>query len=189
LFSAAGIPVNYSGGTGWSLKFFNYSKDNNGIMKDLQCLATIQILHQVALFGMFGWTQEGLYGLLFWWIVPVLVGYPVVNIIHNLEHINCEVSNKEPHPPLRNTARSMKSNLFLCVLLWDTNYHVEHHCYPMVPFFNLHKLNELMYDTVIHNDKDYFITEQWEAFRSGGWIDQQSADMSACRRKMEKKAE
>jgi fatty acid desaturase len=184
LFSAAGIPVDYSG-TGWSLKEFNYSEDS-GIMQDLQRSAIIQILHQVALFGIFGRTQEGLYGLIFWWIMPVLVGYPFVNFIRNLEHADCEVS-KEPHC-LRN-ARSVRSILLIRVLLWDTNYHVEHHSYPMVPFFNLHKLNELMYATVIHNEKDYFITEQWEAFRSGGWIDQQSADMAAYQKKMEKKAE
>ena len=51
----------------------------------------------------------------------------------------------------------------------------------MVPFFNLHKLNELMYEHVIHNERDYFATQNWNAFKPGGWIDEQSRDMAAFR--------
>mmetsp|Transcript_118555 Transcript_118555/g.232859 ORF Transcript_118555/g.232859 Transcript_118555/m.232859 type:complete len:133 (+) Transcript_118555:316-714(+) len=41
----------------------------------------------------------------------------------------------------------------------------------------LHKLNELMHDHVIHNERDHFTTQNWAAFQRGGWIDQQMADM------------
>jgi fatty acid desaturase len=180
LFSAAGIPVDYSG-TSWSLGDFYYTKES-GIMSDLQRTAQIQLLHWVAFFAIFGRTKEGLQQMFFWWIIPVLVGYPVVNYFRNLEHADCEV-NRDPNC-LKNT-RSVRSNLLVRVLLWDTNFHAEHHCYPMVPFFNLHKLNELMYDHVIHNEYDHFTIQNWAAFKSGGWIDQQMADMEEYRRRQQ----
>ena len=172
LFSAAGIPVDYSG-TSWSLGDFYYTKES-GIMEDLQRTAQVQILHWVTFVALFGRTQDGLIQMAFWWVIPVLLGYPVVNYFRNLEHADCEVS-RDPNC-LRNT-RSVRSNLLVRVLLWDTNFHAEHHCYPMVPFFNLHKLNELMYEHVIHNEHDHFTVQNFTAFMPGGWIDQQMADM------------
>ena len=177
-YSACGIPVDYSG-TSWNLGDTYYT-EKSGIMKDLQQTAIVQILHWVIFFAVFGHTKEGLQGMVFWWIAPVLLGYPVVNYFRNLEHADCEVS-KDPNC-LRNT-RSVRSNLIIRVLLWDTNFHAEHHCYPMVPFYNLHKLNELMYDHVIHNERDHFTTQNFAAFMPGGWIDRQSADMAAFAKK------
>lgn len=171
-FSAIGVPVDYSG-TGWSLKDWTYSTES-GIMQTLQRTARIQILHWVVIALAFGQTAEGRSNLLFWWIAPVLLGYPVVNYVRNLEHADCEIS-KEPNC-LKNT-RSVRSNLVVRILLWDTNYHAEHHCYPMVPFHNLHKLNEEMYPHVIHNECDYFASQNWSACKSGGWIDQQKQAM------------
>lgn len=182
-FSAMGIPVDYSG-TGWSLKEWTYSTES-GIMRTLQRTAIIQILHWVAIGTLFGQTSEGRKALLFWWIIPVLLGYPVVNFVRNLEHADCEVS-KQPNC-LLNT-RSVRSNLFIRLLLWDTNYHAEHHCYPMVPFYNLHKLNDEMYPHVVHNERDYFLSQNWGAFKSGGWIDKQrdAMDKYAAQRKIAK---
>jgi hypothetical protein len=47
----------------------------------------------------------------------------------------------------------------------------------MVPFYNLHKLNELMYEHVLHNERDHFTTQNFAAVKSGGWIDQQADRM------------
>ena len=176
LYSAAGIPVDYSG-TGWSLGDMYYTPES-GIMQDLQRTAQLQLLHWVVFVALFGRSVEGIQRMLFWWVIPVLVGYPVVNYFRNLEHADCEVS-RDPNC-LRNT-RSVRSNLLIRILLWDTNFHAEHHCYPMVPFFNLHKLNDLMYEHVIHNERDHFTTQNWAAFKRGGWIDQQMADMETYR--------
>lgn len=172
IMSARGIPVDYSG-TGWHLDEYYYEKDS-AIMKDLQKTAILQLLHWVAFFVIFGQTKAGLQGLFFWWIVPNWCGYPVVNYFRNLEHADCEVS-KDPNC-LKNT-RSVRSNLIIRTLLWDTNYHAEHHCYPMVPFYNLHKLNELMYEHILHKERDHFTTQNFAAFKPGGWIDRQQKEM------------
>lgn len=184
VMSALGIPVDYSGFS-WSLENWSYS-DESGIMRDLQQTAMLQILHYVALFCFFGQTKEGIQSLLFWWVVPVFLGYPVVNYFRNLEHADCEVS--EISNCLRNT-RSVRSNLIIRTLLWDTNYHAEHHCYPMVPFFNLHKLNKLMYDHVIHNERDHFTTQNWACLKPNGWIDKQRKMMNTAANKVKPKSE
>jgi fatty acid desaturase len=174
LNSAAGIAVDYSG-TGWSLKEWSYGKDS-GIMRTLQRTALAQLACDAAMFIIFGRSKQGLYGLVFWWIVPVLCGYPAVNFIRNLEHADCEVS-KEPNF-LLNT-RSVQSNIVVRTLLWDTNFHAAHHSYPMVPFFNLQQLNDLIYPHVLHNEHDHFTTQNWAAIKAGGWIDQQAARTKA----------
>ena len=50
---------------------------------------------------------------------------------------------------------------------------------PLRPFFNLHKINELMYDHVIHNEANHFTTQNWEAIKPGGWVTQQFQCMQA----------
>ena len=117
---------------------------------------------------------NGFETVLFYWIAPVFVGYPLINYFRNLEHADCEIS-QEPNC-LRNT-RSVRSNPIVRFFLWDTNFHAEHHCYPMVPFYNLSKINEQMYDHVIHKERDHFSTQNWAAIAPGGWIDEQARCM------------
>jgi len=168
VFSAMGIPVDYSGYK-WGLEGWNYGQDS-GIMRQLQMTAIAQICGYATMFLIFGRTQEGLQDLAFWWICPVLVGYPVVNYFRNLEHADCEVSKENNN--LLNT-RTVRSNLLVRTIMWDTNFHAEHHCYPMVPFFNLHKINALMHDHVVHNECGYFTKQNWECIKPNGWIDKQ----------------
>lgn len=165
VFSALGIPVDYSG-TGWSLNEFKFDE---ATMRHLQLWAIAQLTCYAVVIAVFV-PQNGK-ALLFWWIIPVLVGYPAVNFFRNLEHADCEISK---HPNCLRNTRSVRSNFIIRTLLWDTGFHAEHHCYPMVPFYNLHKINELMYDHVIHNEQDHFSTQNWAAVMPGGWIDQQA---------------
>jgi fatty acid desaturase len=166
--SARGIPVDYTG-KGWSMKTEKYSQES-GIMRDLQNAALRQIFFYILIFGLFGRSRASLQALLFWWIVPVILGYPMINFFRNLEHADCEVS--KDGNCLHNT-RTVESNFLIRQLLWNTNYHVEHHCYPMVPFFNLPKLHELMDPYIVHNECKHFTSQNWACAKLGGWIDQQ----------------
>jgi fatty acid desaturase len=165
VFSALGVPVDYSG-TGWSLTDWTHEEPT---MRHLQRWALAQLSCYAIIVTMF---SNNLQAILFWWIVPVLIGYPAVNFFRNLEHADCELSTDVPNC-LHNT-RSVRSNLIVRTLLWDTNFHAEHHTYPMVPFYNLHKLNALLSEHVIHNEIDHFTTQNWAAVMPGGWIDQQT---------------
>ncbi len=42
----------------------------------------------------------------------------------------------------RQCSRTVKINFFLEFLYWGMNYHVEHHMFPGIPFYNLKKLND-----------------------------------------------
>lgn len=172
--SARGKAVDYSG-FGWSLKEWNYSAES-GIMRQIQRCAWGQIAFYICMFLIFGRSQAGLQNLAFWWICPVIVGYPVVNFFRNLEHADCEVS--EVSNCLLNT-RSVSSNLLVRVILWDTTFHAEHHCYPMVPFFNLHKISALMKGHVVHSEFSDFTTQHWNCIKPNGWIDTQHQEMMA----------
>lgn len=176
--SARGIPVDYTG-KGWSMKTETYSPES-GIMRDLQNAARAQLFNYIIIFALFGRSKAGLQALLFWWIVPVILSYPMINYFRNLEHADCEVSMESNC--LKNT-RTVESNFLIRQLLWNTNYHVEHHCYPMVPFFNLPKLHELMDPYIDHNETKHFTAQNWACVKPGGWIDQQK------KASVEKKAE
>ena len=191
--SACGVPVDYSG-TGWSLK--DWTLDSS-IVREIQLFAIAQICHYIVIFTFFGRSIEGLQFLAFWWLLPVILGYPFVNYFRNLEHADCDVSNEEQPQPNMNTnclqnTRSVRSNPLIRLLLWDTNYHAEHHCYPMVPFYNLHKINELLskQDAILHNECNHFTSQNWTCWMSGGWIDQQKVGMDAyAYNEMKKKSE
>jgi fatty acid desaturase len=118
IYSACGVPVDYSG-TGWSLKDWTYSAQS-GIMRRIQMTAVAQITIYMLVLMTLGQTICGIQKLLFWWIAPVIIGYPAVNYVRNLEHADCEVSKVSNC--LRNT-RSVRSNPLMRLLLWDTNYH------------------------------------------------------------------
>ena len=182
--SAFGYAVDYSGWK-WSLENWNYSAES-GIMRQLQQWAWGQIAWYITMFLTFGQTREGLQNLAFWWICPVLIGYPVVNFFRNLEHSDCEVN--EVSNCLLNT-RTVHSCLLVRTILWDTNYHAEHHCYPMVPFFNLHKLHALMKGHVVHGEFDSFVRQNWQCVKPNGWIDQQRTEKSTREEKIRPKTE
>jgi fatty acid desaturase len=167
LSAAYGVPIDYSG-TGWSMKTDVYSQEH---VDDLKKTARIQLLVYIAVFAIFGRTKEGLQNIFFWWIVPVIIGYCPINYVRNAEHADCEINESNM---LKNT-RTVDSNPLVRQLLWNTNYHVEHHIYPMVPFFNLPKLHELMKEHAVHNECKHFTTQNWAYVRPGGWIDQQNS--------------
>ena len=96
-----------------------YSPES-GLMQNLQRAAQKQLLVYTFVFGLFGQTKEGIAALAFWWFVPVIIGYPAVNYVRNLEHADCEVS-KEMNC-LKNT-RTVESNFLIRQLLWNTNFH------------------------------------------------------------------
>ncbi len=73
--------------------------------------------------------------LLWLWLLPMLVGQPVLRLFLLAEHTGC------PHVPdmLRNT-RTTFTGAWLRFIAWNMPYHAEHHAFPAVPF---HKLPEL----------------------------------------------
>jgi fatty acid desaturase len=80
--------------------------------------------------------------LLLWlWIVPVLLGQPVLRLYLLAEHGDCpRVADM-----LENT-RTTFTNRIVRALAWNMPYHAEHHLFPQVPFDRLPELHRLVRD-------------------------------------------
>ncbi len=78
--------------------------------------------------------------LVLWlWLVPVLIGQPVLRLYLLAEHGHC--------PPVANmleNTRTTFTNRLVRALAWNMPYHAEHHSMPNVPFHQLPALHAEM---------------------------------------------
>ena len=86
-----------------------------------------------------GALAAGASSLLWHWLLPLLLGQPVMRWIRMTEHVGCAT---EPDP-LRNTRTTDVSAPWRW-LAWNMNYHAEHHIAPQVPFHALPRLRALL---------------------------------------------
>ena len=73
---------------------------------------------------------------MWYWIVPVLLGEPVMRAIRMTEHVGM--------PPVDDMRRNTRTNLIstpLRWLCWNMNYHAEHHYASSVPYHALPRLH------------------------------------------------
>jgi fatty acid desaturase len=78
--------------------------------------------------------------LVFWiWLLPVAIGQMALRIFLLSEHADC------PHVAdmFENTRTTFTTRL-MRLITWNASYHIEHHVYPTVPFYNLPQLHERM---------------------------------------------
>lgn len=73
---------------------------------------------------------------LLYWIIPRLMGEPVMRWIRVAEHVGCEYT-----PDLTRNTRTTRPSLLLRAIFWNMSYHAEHHLCPAVPFHALPKLH------------------------------------------------
>lgn len=81
------------------------------------------------------WT--GTVEVLTYWLIPRLMGEPVMRWIRVTEHTGCEEG-----PDLRRNTRTTRANPLFRALFWNMPYHAEHHLCPAVPFHALRRLHE-----------------------------------------------
>jgi fatty acid desaturase len=81
-----------------------------------------------------GWTAP-----LTYWLLPLLLGQPVMRFIRMTEH----VGRPQIPDPLQNTRTTRVSWLWR-LLAWNMNFHGEHHLLPSVPFHALPRFNALL---------------------------------------------
>jgi fatty acid desaturase len=73
------------------------------------------------------------------WVVPMLLGQPVLRAVLMAEHRGCPENNDR----MANTRTTLASRAF-GLLFWNANLHIEHHWAPGVPFHALPKLHALL---------------------------------------------
>ena len=102
--------------------------------------------------------------LLHCWFIPLLIASLMVNIRGWAEH-----QLTVPDHPLRQT-RTVTSNWFYSFLNINLNYHLEHHLFPGVPWYNLpalHKLLQPEYEKAGASIYKSYFGFLWDAFRIG----------------------
>lgn len=89
--------------------------------------------------------------VLFWlWILPVLIGQPVLRVYLLAEHGLC--------PPVANMFENTRTTFTSRVvrwLAWNMPYHIEHHSMPNVPFHKLPELHDLMRPHLVSTSHGY----------------------------------
>jgi fatty acid desaturase len=102
--------------------------------------------------------------LLWYWIVPALLGQPMLRLYLLAEHAACPRSADM----LENT-RTTYTNGLVRFLAWNMPFHAEHHAWPSIPFHALPQTNALVRDKVRKTAPSYraALGEIWRTMRAG----------------------
>ena len=130
----------------WFLRRFgtnkkgDHSKENKGL----------RILFYLALFTVLTLTGTWLYFLVFWF-VPYLSTFFMFQYIRSVAEHFGELA----YDHLLTSTRSVKTNLLeeFFIAPHNVGYHLEHHLYPGVPFYNLPKLHKVLMEDAGYNEK------------------------------------
>lgn len=78
---------------------------------------------------------------LFFWVLPAITALQVLLRIRGI----AEHAGYQPNPDQRTNARTVINPIQTFIFApHNVHYHIEHHVYPAVPFYNLPKLHRLM---------------------------------------------
>jgi fatty acid desaturase len=103
--------------------------------------------------------------ILFWvWLLPSLVGNPFLRLYLLAEHGLC--------PNVRNmleNTRTVYTNSFVRFFAWNMPYHIEHHCYPGIPFHKLPDFHKVLREHLVNTSDGYieFNREYFKALNKG----------------------
>ncbi len=88
---------------------------------------------------------------LWWfWILPLLLGQPVLRLFLLAEHTGCDFSND-----MLANSRTTKTSPLIRFLSWNMGYHAEHHFLAAVPFHALPRLHAVIGHAVKHKGDGY----------------------------------
>jgi len=96
----------------------------------------------------------GQYWLLWFLVLPRLMGMPVMQLFIILQHAEVE----ENTPSILESTRSFNTNALGRFLYANMNFHIEHHLFPQVPFFALPDLSKEIRDDIPEPDPGFFKT-------------------------------
>ena len=102
--------------------------------------------------------------LLWYWVIPALLGQPMLRLYLICEHGGCP----RTADMLENT-RTTYTNAVVRFLTWNGSFHAEHHAWPSIPFHALPHTNALIRDKLRTTAPSYHaaLGEIWQTMRAG----------------------
>ena len=112
-----------------------------------------------------GMAVSGWWGLVWFWLIPLFLGEPVMRFIRMTEHVG-RPAVAQMHENTRTSIVSAPWR-FLC---WNMNYHAEHHYVSSVPYHALPKLHEKLKDHIYVEQNGYLGAHRdiWRQLMRGG---------------------
>jgi len=77
--------------------------------------------------------------LLFYWIIPMLLGQPILRLFLLAEHTLCPFSED-----MLENSRTTITHPLVCFISWNMCFHTEHHAYTAIPFHSLPRAHQLV---------------------------------------------
>jgi fatty acid desaturase len=102
--------------------------------------------------------------LLWYWIIPLLLGQPMLRLYLLAEHSACARG-----PDMLENSRTTYTNALVRFLAWNMPFHAEHHAWPSIPFHALPRTNAIIRDKLRKTAPGYraALREIWAAMRAG----------------------
>jgi len=117
-----------------------------GVRYKIMLQSWIILLFHLSIAGLAIYVYHGFWGL----FVGQVVGHCLLASYLAMEH------NGLPHEgTILEKTRSIQTNNFVRLLMWNMPYHAEHHAFPAVPFHALPQLSEEMQDELIHKEENH----------------------------------
>jgi fatty acid desaturase len=102
--------------------------------------------------------------LLWYWVIPALLGQPMLRLYLLAEHSACPRSRD-----MLENSRTTYTNPLVRFLAWNMPFHAEHHAWPSIPFHALPQANALIRGKLRTTAPGYraALTEIWHAMKAG----------------------
>lgn len=102
--------------------------------------------------------------LLWYWVVPALLGQPMLRLYLLAEHSACPRSGD-----MLENSRTTYTNALVRFLAWNMPFHAEHHAWPSIPFHALPRANAASRNRLRTTADGYraALTEIWRTLREG----------------------
>ena len=84
------------------------------------------------------------------WIVPALLGQPMLRLYLMAEHTGCPTS-----PDMLENSRTVHTNALVRFLAWNMPFHAEHHASAAVPFHALPRIHAELAPRIRHQSPGY----------------------------------
>ena len=88
--------------------------------------------------------------LLWFWVVPAMLGQPMLRLYLLAEHTGCPMV-----PDMLANSRTVHTNAIVRFLAWNMPYHAEHHAYAAIPFHALPRAHAALAPYVRERSRGY----------------------------------